>query len=294
MKVTKQSLARGLADSPVFNKARTLWELNQHDMNLHLSKFDKLLVGLHLILRDYSQGDFPPTFQDRQLAYDAEIAYKYSLPGIDVTDMTDTLMRKPFWYGSALKSYLSGFMNMVEAFEQIGLHPPHKVLELGCGTGWMAEFLALMRFQVVGTSISPHEIQDAQHRVQSLQAKLLDVDLEYRVTPMESVDQAVPDQMPFDGVFVFEALHHAYDWRQAVRASYACLKPGGWLIIANEPNALHTWISYRVARLSKTHEIGFTRTELMRHLELTGFRNLTVLRNTFSAYVRPHWIASQR
>jgi SAM-dependent methyltransferase len=51
----------------------------------------------------------------------------------------------------------------------------------------------------------------------------------------------------FDGVFVFEALHHAFDWRQAIQASFHCLKEGGWLVLANEPNLLHTYISYRVA-----------------------------------------------
>jgi 2-polyprenyl-3-methyl-5-hydroxy-6-metoxy-1,4-benzoquinol methylase len=289
-----QKLARMLADTPVFNMARKLWELNQRDWNLPLSKFDKLLVGLHLILSDYSQRHFPPTFTDQQKAYDAEISFKYSLPGYQVADVTADLMRKPFWFGKALKTYLAGFVELVQAFERLGVHPPQKLLELGCGTGWMTEFMALMRFEVLGTSISPHEIQDAQMRVESLAAKQLDVKLEFRTSPMESVDQTIPDQMPFDGVFVFEALHHAYDWRKAVQASYNCLKPGGWLIIANEPNALHTLISYRVAKLSNTHEIGFTRTELMRHLQHTGFQNITLLRSAWSYYLRPHWIASQK
>ncbi len=291
-----QQLTQILAHSPVFNRAQKLWALNQHNMDLPLSKFDKLLVGLHIILLDYSQGYFPPTFPDQQKAYEAEIAYKYSVPGLDSAFLAASWMRKPFWFGPGpgVKSYLTSFLKLVDAFEQVGLQPPQNLLELGCGSGWMSEFLALMQFDVLGTSISPHDIQDAQKRIKSLEAKQLDLKLEFRTAPMESVNQAVADRIPFDGVFVFEALHHAYDWREAVRASYTCLKPGGWLIIANEPNMLHTFISYRVAKLSNTHEIGFTRTELMKYLKHAGFRNSTVLRNSLSFYLHPHWIAAQK
>lgn len=289
-----QPLARILANSPVFHRAQSLWQLNQQDWNLPLSKLDKLLVGVHLILQDYAQGQFPPTYQDQQAAYDAEINYKFSLPGCAAAEVTESLLRKPFWFGKSTKTYLTHFITLVDALERVGLQPPAKLLELGCGAGWMAEFLALMRFEVVATSISPHEIQDAQLRVNSLIAKQLNGKLEFRTAPMETIDQAVSDTLPFDGVFVFEALHHAYDWRLAIQSSYACLKPGGWLIIANEPNALHTFISYRVAKLSDTHEIGFTRRELLQQLGLSGFQNIRVLRNTPGFYLRPHWIAAQK
>jgi SAM-dependent methyltransferase len=158
----------------------------------------------------------------------------------------------------------------------------------------MDEFLALMEFRVVGTSISPHEIQDAQARVKSIEEKHLKADLEFRTAPMESVADYVQDCLPFDAVFVYEALHHAYDWRQAIESSYVCLKPDGWLLIANEPNLIHTLVSYRVALLSNTHEIGFTRSELIQHLKKTGFKNIRILKNSLGFYIRPHWIMCQR
>lgn len=287
-------MARTLAYSPIFHRAQKLWAQNQQDWNFPLSKFDKLVVGAHLILSDYAQGHFPPTFTDQQEAYQAEIEYKFSLPGHDSAEVTEAMMRKPFWFGPPLKKYLADFLALADACARLGLRPPQKLLELGCGTGWMAEFLALMQFDMLGTSISPHEIQDAQTRIQSLKSRRLDVKLEFRATPMESVNQAVLDRVPFDAVFVFEALHHAHDWRQAIQASHACLKPGGWLIIASEPNAMHTFISYRVAKLSNTHEVGFTRTELKRQLLRTGFRRPIILKNWLSFYLRPHWIAAQK
>ena len=292
--MTLRFWANLLANSPFLAPARKLWAANQHNWNLPLSKSEKALVGCYLILHDYANRRFPPTFDDQQRAYDAEIAYRFSLPGLDVAEVTDSLMRKPFGSSAAIRTYLHSFIDLVQLLEQLGVQPPQKLLELGCGTGWMAELLALLRYNVMGTSLSSDDIADARLRIQSLVAKQITPHLEFRVAPMETVNQAVGDQLPFDAVFVFEALHHAYNWRQAIDASHACLTPGGWLIIANEPNAIHTYVSYRVAKLSNTHEIGFRQHELMDYLRRTGFSNVRVSRNRVSFWVKPHWIVGQK
>jgi protein-L-isoaspartate O-methyltransferase len=290
----KRQLARMLAYSPLLKRGRRLWEQNEHDFDLPLSNVDKVLVGTHVILKDYATGLFPPIFEEQQKAYDGEIGYRHSLPGMDASNVTDIEMRKPFWFGPQVRRSLKSFSRLMSAFERLGIEPPQKILELGCGWGWMAEFLALMKFQVVATTISPHDVGDAQARVKSLEAKHLKVQLEYRVAPMESIDRAVSDRLPFDAVFVYEALHHAFDWRASLQASYYCLKPGGWLVIADEPNALHTCISYRIGKLSNTHEIGLRRSAMRKHLTSVGFRKFVVLRNRVGFFVRPHWIACQK
>jgi 2-polyprenyl-3-methyl-5-hydroxy-6-metoxy-1,4-benzoquinol methylase len=289
-----RKIANALAFSPLFAHARAVWECNRVDWNLPLSKFEKISVGTHLILRDYADGVFPPAFPDRRSAYDAEINMKFSLPGYDSKDVTDDSMRKPFQYGPLLKRAMSNFMGLVECLQRLGIRPPQKILELGCGYGWMSEALALMRFEVVGTSISPHEIRDAQTRLPALQAMGLGVELEYRASPMEKVERAVADRIPFDAVFVCTALHHAFDWREALQAGHRCLKPGGWLIIANEPNVLHTLISYRVAKLAHTHEIGLSHAALTAHLRRIGFRGVRCMRNRPGFFVRHHWLAARK
>jgi 2-polyprenyl-3-methyl-5-hydroxy-6-metoxy-1,4-benzoquinol methylase len=290
----RRQLLQTLSETRLFKNTRKLWEQNQQNWYLPLSKFDKLLLGIYLIITDYSNGEFRHTFEDQQKAYDAEINYKFSLPGIPENKVTDALISKPFWFGKPAKSYLTDFIDLVGAFERTGIHPPQKLLELGCGTGWMAEFLALMDFEVVATSISPYEIMDAQKRVKSLEAKQVNAKLKFMTAAMESVDQVVQDHLPFDGVYVFEALHHAFNWQQAIKSSFVCLKPGGWLIIANEPNAIHTFVSYRVAKLSNTHEIGFAKRELITQLKYTGFRKIKVIKNSFNFFVLPHWIICQK
>ncbi|WP_009632514.1 class I SAM-dependent methyltransferase [Synechocystis sp. PCC 7509] len=294
MATNSQQLAKTLSSSVFLSRGRSLWELNQQNWELPLTKIEKLLVGMYVILEDYSQGKFPPRFDDQKLAHDAEIAYRFSLPGLTEFDVADSEIRKPFWFGSATGKYLTDFINLVFVLEKLQISPPQKLLELGCGTGWMSEFLALMKFEVMATSISPHDIRDAQTRIKSLEAKNLKPNLEFIVSSMETVAESVQNQGLFDTVLVFEALHHAYDWRKAINSSYSCLKSGGWLLVCNEPNFFHTAVSYRIAKLSNTHEIGFKRSELIHHLKQTGFQDIQIMKNKMDWLVKPHWIAAQK
>jgi len=111
---------------------------------------------------------------------------------------------------------------------------------------------------------------------------------------MESVHEVLQEQESFDGVVVFEALHHAFDWRRAMESAYLCLKAGGWLVLANEPNLLHTFISYRVARLSNTHEIGLSRKALTREMRRVGFKETRVFAPKPNNLVSPHWLAARK
>ena len=289
-----RKVARAISDCPVFASSRKLYEENQKNWNLPLSKFQKLHIGVYLILRDFGNGLFPPTFTDQQTAYSAEIDYHLNLPGMEADHVSDAGLRKPFWHGYLGRKYLSDFIKLTLALEHCGVQPPQRLLELGCGSGWMAEFLGLMKYSVLGTSIAPHDIGRAELRIDSLKAKAVDVNIEFRVTPMEKVAEATSDLGLFDAVFVFEALHHAFDWRKTIDSTHACLKPGGWFLICNEPNWLHTFVSYRIAKLSNTHEIGFFRRDIIAHLNQIGFRTIKILGKTHRFRCKPHWIAAQK
>ncbi|KAM3110054.1 class I SAM-dependent methyltransferase [Phormidesmis sp. 146-33] len=213
--VTKlQQLVKTISRSTLLSRGRNLWTLNQQDWNLPLTRIEKLLIGAYLILDDYSRGEFPPKFNDEKTTHDAEIAYRFSLPEVTASEVAESELRKPFWFGYGTRKYLTDLIDLVVMLERLQIHPPQKLLELGCGSGWMSESLALMKFDVVGTSISPHDIRDAKTRIKSFEAKNLKVNLEFIEVPMETVAAAVPHQGLFDAVLVFEALHHAYDWRK--------------------------------------------------------------------------------
>lgn len=290
---TSQKIAKAISQFSIFNQYHSLWQKNQTDINLNLHKFEKIMVGIYLILTDYSNGLFPPTFNDQQKAYQAEINYRFFLPNVSALQAQESGMRKPFAFGKHGLNYLDSFAFFVKSLEKLGVDPPSKLLELGCGTGWMSEFLAIMGFDVVGTSISPYDIEDSKTRIKSLEIKGINANLQFLTSPMESVSNVVGEQL-FDSIFIFEALHHAYDWREAITSSYNCLKHGGWLIICNEPNVIHTCVSYRIARLSNTHEVGFKRSDLINHLKLTKFTDIKILKNRNDYFIQPHWIAARK
>ena len=283
-----------LSQSALLRRGRELWASNQKNWSLPLSKWEKLQIGIQLIFKDYSEGIFPPTFADQQQAYQNEINYRFAMPGVELQEIATAEMRKPFWFGRGVHLYLKSFLKLTSLLEQAHIGPPAKLLELGGGPGWTAEFLAQSGFDVVSTTISQHDVDTCLKRLESMRVRGLPVQLRFYTCPMESVGDHVRELCPFDAVFVHEALHHAFDWKAAITSAFSCLRPGGWLMICHEPNLLHTAVSYRVAKLSHTHEIGFRKRDLVSHLRQTGFQKVLSRSNWPGLFVRPHWLMAQR
>jgi SAM-dependent methyltransferase len=293
-----QRFAGWLSSSILFRRARSLWATNSEKWDLPLSKWEKLLIGCYITLKDYGTGLFPPKFVDQALVYQNEIDFHVSLPGYSGADVDRAEAAKPFWGASAAGRYLRDFCRIQSILEHHGVRPGNRLLELGCGSGWMAEFLALAGYRVVGTSISPYDIALANQRAAGLKCREIPgsvtYDVKFLTSPMESIDTAPGCRNAFDAAYVYEALHHAFDWRTTLRATANTLKPGGCLLIAGEPNRLHTLISYRVAKLAKTHEIGFARRELIRELKASGFCSIEVLAPKINDWVTHHWILARK
>ena len=296
MSTITKNIAKVLSESPIFTTARTLYENNMQDWNYPLTKWQKLWVGFYLILSDYSKGRFPPQFDDEQSTFAAEKAYKETLQTLGKS--TDQLflsgIRKPFWHGSGCEKYLHDYIKIQNALFHQGIRPPARILEVGCGEGWTAEFLSAAGFHVLATNITPDSEEFIAHRKNGLAAKGLPHNLEFRISAMEYIREATKDLEPFDAVYVYEALHHAHDWKKTIQSFYACLKPGGWCFIFCEPNLIHTLVSYRVARLSNTHEIGISPAKLKQCLRSAGFTNINTLHNRVHFYMRTNWIAAQK
>ena len=109
-------------------------------------------------------------------------------------------------------------------------------------------------------------------------------------SPCEEIDSILEDKQ-FDGIFIYEALHHCYDWQKVCQNVFLLLKSGGYFFILNEPNFIHTAVSYRVAKLENTHEIGFKRWELINVLKKSGFK-VKVVRGDW--LFRPMWIVAYK
>jgi SAM-dependent methyltransferase len=108
--------------------------------------------------------------------------------------------------------------------------PPARVLECGCGTGWLSGILQRCGYRVVGADVSPYAIELCRA------APVFD-DL-----PRPEFVVADSEQLPFDGEFdavvFFDSLHHSVDEQAAVSAAYRALKPDG-VMIASETGPGH-------------------------------------------------------
>jgi len=268
-------------------------EENRADWNLRVSRADNLLICFYLILSDYGAGLFPPTYLDRATAYENERQYGRGLGGVSWEEFQAKEMRKPFWDANAADKYLNGFVRLLRLFESLGIAPGSRILELGCGSGWMAEFFALAGYDIVATTIAPSDGDAVERRAASLRAKGVTSEFVFKLTPAEEVDQVVELEW-FDAAYIHQALHHVHDWKAALTAVVRTLTPGGWMIIADEPNVLHTFTSYRMGKLSGTHEIGLSRRQIIRFLRDAGCSEVRAMRPRFDDRLHPLWIVARK
>lgn len=274
---------------------KRLWAQNRTHFELPLSMPQKLLITLYLVATDRVDGQFPRRFAHaRNDAHQCERTYLDRLPGTSRTQMDVLGLTKPFWPVKTMRAFLDHFCRGVDCLYRHGITPSAKLIELGCGAGWMSELLARCGYQVLGTTLDPKTVRTATRRANAHAALDLPGSLEFREASMETLWDSVLDRTPFDAAVVYEALHHVHDWRLSLTQVAGVLRPGGVLLIMNEPNRLHTLKAYRVAHLTQTHEIGMSRRAIVRHLRSNGFGRIDIPKNRLGLGIRPIWIKAVR
>lgn len=120
--------------------------------------------------------------------------------------------------------------NVTAIFHLLG-PPPARVLELGCGVGWLSIMLARRDYDVVGVDISPDAITAGRAQASAIGLS----NLSFQEADYENLDAA---DNSFDAAIFFSSLHHAEDERLAMANVHRVLKPGG-MLIAFEPGEGH-------------------------------------------------------
>lgn len=106
--------------------------------------------------------------------------------------------------------------------------PPARVLECGCGTGWLTGMLQQRGYETVGIDVAADAIDLARAQFPE------DDSPTFEVHDVESL----PFENEFDAVVFFEALHHSIDEKEALRSAWRALKPGG-VCVTSEPGVGH-------------------------------------------------------
>lgn len=102
------------------------------------------------------------------------------------------------------------------------------LLDVGCGEGYGAQFLARQGYAVIGIDIDPHVIAHASHKYGAEQC-------EFRVTTGTAFPFA--DEY-FDGVVSFQVIEHVQDERTFLKEIVRVLKHEGTCVLTT-PNKLY-------------------------------------------------------
>lgn len=139
------------------------------------------------------------------------------------------LRTKPF---SAPPSYelarcLHSFAHIVERLK-LGVRA--QVLDVGCGPGWLSEYLARCGYWVVGVDISPDMIEIARQRVAAIDGPIaggIDAQAEFFAMPVREM----PWRERFDAAILYDTMHHFDEELETLRTIRRTLVPGGRIYI---------------------------------------------------------------
>ena len=143
--------------------------------------------------------------------------------------------------------------------------PPLVVADLGSGEGLLAELLARRCRKVIAVDNSEKMVEFGARKARKNGLE----NLEFRLGDLEN-PPIEPDSV--DVVVLSQALHHAEDPSQALRAAFEILKPGGQLLLLDLVRH----------RFEKSRELygdrwpGFAESDLHQWLEEAGFQRIEI------------------
>ena len=128
-----------------------------------------------------------------------------------LVELGDRIHRHPWWQA---RTHLT-----LELLARMGIHPPSRILDAGCG--WGTTLLGLERkgYQVVGADISRRALIELEKPGR----ELVELDL----------TQPLPDGIePFDAVLALDVIEHLDDDRAAVARLGELARPGGLVVVS--------------------------------------------------------------
>jgi SAM-dependent methyltransferase len=114
--------------------------------------------------------------------------------------------------------------------DHLGLGFRDQVLDVGCGPGWLSEFLARCGYIVTGVDVSEDMVAIARQRVAAIDEPVgADVEAVAEFHAMPALD--LPWTARFDAAILYDAMHHIDSEVEALKAIRRALVPGGRIFI---------------------------------------------------------------
>jgi SAM-dependent methyltransferase len=105
-----------------------------------------------------------------------------------------------------------------------------QVLDVGCGPGWMSEYLARCGYWVTGIDISEDMVEIARQRVAQIPEQVgegIDAHAEFHAMTVREM----PWTDRFDAAILYDTMHHFDDELETLRVILRTLTPGGTIYI---------------------------------------------------------------
>ena len=126
-----------------------------------------------------------------------------------------------------LRECLHTFAHIVERLD-LGVRA--QVLDVGCGPGWLSEFLARCGYWVTGVDVSEDMVRIARERIAAVSQPVGEA-----VEPLAELHAMPVLEMPwsdrFDAAVLYDAMHHFDDEVETLRVIRRTLVPGGRIFI---------------------------------------------------------------
>ena len=147
---------------------------------------------------------------------------------------------------------------------------PKRLLEIGCGDGYLLSAAESRGYEVTGIDYSEHAARRAQEKLKNGRVFVGDI------------STANLPQGHFDFCILADVLEHVRDPDAFLRATACCLKPGGRILIATPSTDSWSalimgarWMEYKTEHMSY-----FNRTTLTTLLAKSGFSSVDFLSGT--------------
>jgi 2-polyprenyl-3-methyl-5-hydroxy-6-metoxy-1,4-benzoquinol methylase len=123
--------------------------------------------------------------------------------------------------------HFSDFANMAVA---LALPANARILDVGCGPGWLSEYFARLGYDVTGIDLSDDLIQIARERLERVPYQV-DHETPLRCRFLTHDIEVQPLAEKFDAVICYDSLHHLEDEQRVFNHLAAMLNIGGLLFI---------------------------------------------------------------
>lgn len=162
---------------------------------------------------------------ERQEAY-IEAAKLY--PNLLSSEQKQWLYQKPYTVEYGHTELIQHMNNALGLLKAMKLPPKTRILEVGCGPGWLTEILALTGYRVVAFDPSIDLLEIAQNRLQSASEHYRSPEILKNVTFLQaSLEDINLEPNSFDGIIFYDILHHIIDEQLGISKCATLLKPGG-------------------------------------------------------------------